>query len=188
MMLGGIRLAMVDAEAMSAAVKARSYPSLSISGATVRLRTATSAIDEPEMPAKNMLNSVTTWASPPRRCPTSVCDSRIMRCDDVGRSHQFADQQEKRDRKQRLGIDAVEKLPDHRLHADLRESRCHEHAGDQCEGNGHAHVAEQQEQDRSSGPGPRRRCHACIPRAASAIRSHNVFPGPQDPRNRVSSR
>src|SRR5882724_7128266 len=31
------------------------------------------------MPAKNMLNSVTTCASPPRKCPTSVCDSRIIR-------------------------------------------------------------------------------------------------------------
>ena len=41
---------------------------------------ATSATDEPEMPAKNMLNSVTTCARPPRRCPTSVCDSRIIRC------------------------------------------------------------------------------------------------------------
>ena len=46
----------------------------------VRLSTATSAVDEPEMPAKNMLNSVTTWARPPRRWPTSVCDSRIIRC------------------------------------------------------------------------------------------------------------
>ena len=32
------------------------------------------------MPAKNMLNSVTTCASPPRRWPTSVCDRRIIRC------------------------------------------------------------------------------------------------------------
>ncbi len=31
------------------------------------------------MPAKNMLNSVTTCASPPRRCPTNVCESRIIR-------------------------------------------------------------------------------------------------------------
>ena len=31
------------------------------------------------MPAKNMLKIVTTCARPPRRCPTSVCDSRIMR-------------------------------------------------------------------------------------------------------------
>ena len=50
-----------------------------MSRAIVRLSTATSAVDEPEMPAKNMLNSVTTWASPPRRWPTSVCDSRIIR-------------------------------------------------------------------------------------------------------------
>ena len=79
MMLGGMRLAMVDAEAISAAVNARLYPSRSISGARVRERMATSAAEEPEMPAKNMLNSVTTCARPPRKCPTSVCDSRIMR-------------------------------------------------------------------------------------------------------------
>ena len=40
---------------------------------------ATSAADEPEIPAKNMLKIVTTCASPPRRCPTSVCDSVIIR-------------------------------------------------------------------------------------------------------------
>ena len=27
-----------------------------------------------------MLKSVTTCANPPRRCPTSVCDNRIIRC------------------------------------------------------------------------------------------------------------
>ena len=32
------------------------------------------------MPAKNMLNTVTTCASPPRKCPTSVCARLIMRC------------------------------------------------------------------------------------------------------------
>ncbi len=31
------------------------------------------------MPAKNMLNNVTTCASPPRRWPTMVCARRIMR-------------------------------------------------------------------------------------------------------------
>src|SRR2546425_481633 len=46
MMLGGIRFAIVDAEAMSAAVNARSYPSLAMSCAMVRLNTATSATDE----------------------------------------------------------------------------------------------------------------------------------------------
>ena len=40
---------------------------------------ATSAADEPEMPAKNMLKTVTTCARPPRRWPTIVCDSVIMR-------------------------------------------------------------------------------------------------------------
>jgi hypothetical protein len=45
----------------------------------VRVSTATSAADEPEMPAKNMLNSVTTWARPPRQWPTMVCDKAIMR-------------------------------------------------------------------------------------------------------------
>ena len=48
--------------------------------AIVRDSTATSAVDDPEMPAKNMLNSVTTCASPPRRWPTSVCDRWIIRC------------------------------------------------------------------------------------------------------------
>jgi hypothetical protein len=38
----------------------------------VRLSTATSAVDEPEMPAKNIENRVTTWASPPREWPTKV--------------------------------------------------------------------------------------------------------------------
>ena len=51
-----------------------------MSCAIVRLSTATSAVDEPEMPAKNMLNSVMTWARPPRKWPTSVCDSTIIRC------------------------------------------------------------------------------------------------------------
>ena len=50
-----------------------------MSCAMVRLNTATSAVDEPEIPAKNMLNNVMTWASPPRKWPTSVCDSTIMR-------------------------------------------------------------------------------------------------------------
>ena len=79
MIEGGIRLAIVEAEAISAAVNARSYRSLSISGATVRLSTATSAADEPEIPAKNMLKTVTTCARPPRRCPTSTWARRIMR-------------------------------------------------------------------------------------------------------------
>ena len=45
----------------------------------MRVSTATSAADDPEMPAKNMLNNVTTCARPPRQWPTMVCDSAIMR-------------------------------------------------------------------------------------------------------------
>ncbi len=45
----------------------------------VRLSTATSAEDEPDMPEKNMLNTVVTCARPPRTCPTSACDNSAMR-------------------------------------------------------------------------------------------------------------
>ena len=111
MMLGGIRLAMVAAEAISAAVKAAVVAfALHFRCRASATSTATSAADEPEMPAKNMLKIVTTCARPPRRWPTSVCDSRIMRDGDVGRRHQVADQQEERHREQRLDIHAVEEL------------------------------------------------------------------------------
>ena len=75
------------------------------------------------MPAKNMLNRVTTWARPPRKWPTRVCASRDHALGDVGRGHQLADQQEERHGQQRLGVDAVEHLADHRLQADRREAR-----------------------------------------------------------------
>jgi hypothetical protein len=45
----------------------------------VRLSTATSAEVEPDMPEKNMLNTATTWPSPPRIWPTSACDRLAMR-------------------------------------------------------------------------------------------------------------
>ena len=58
-----------------------------------------------------------------REPAAQVPDQRLRQPDhpgrDVGRRHQLADQQEERHREQRLGIDAVEELPDHRLHADL---------------------------------------------------------------------
>ena len=46
--------------------------------AIVRLSTATSAEDEPDMPEKNMLNTVVTWARPPRMWPTSAWT--VRRC------------------------------------------------------------------------------------------------------------
>ena len=67
---------------------------------------------------------------------------------DVRRRHQLADQEEERHRQQDLGIDAVEHLADHRLHADRRQAAGHQHAGHQREGDRHAHVAEDQEQGR----------------------------------------
>ena len=62
------------------------------------------------MPAKNMLKIVTTCARPPRTCPTSVCDSLIMRAVTLADGHQVADQEEERHRHQRLDVHAVEEL------------------------------------------------------------------------------
>ena len=47
----------------------------------------------------------------------------------VGRRHQLPDEKEKRDGKQRLGINTVKELTDHRLHADLRKTRRDQHPG-----------------------------------------------------------
>jgi hypothetical protein len=47
--------------------------------AIVRDSTATSADDDPDMPEKNMLNTVVTCASPPRTWPTRACDNSAMR-------------------------------------------------------------------------------------------------------------
>ncbi len=45
----------------------------------VRLSTATSAEDDPDMPEKNMLNTVVTCARPPRIWPTSAWLSSAIR-------------------------------------------------------------------------------------------------------------
>jgi hypothetical protein len=118
-----------------------------MSRAMVRLSTATSATDEPEIPAKNMLNSVTTCARPPRRWPTSVCDSRIMR---VATSEDAISSPTSR--KNGTASSVSESMPwnscpiiDCMLTA---SSPWHEHAGDEREHDRHAHVAEAQEQQR----------------------------------------
>ena len=86
---------------------------------------------------------------------------------DIRRGHQFADQEEKRHRQQDFGVDAVEHLPDHRLHADRGEHAGGEHAGHQCEGDGYAHITEgdkqegHQQQDRTV-------THFTIPAKSSA--------------------
>ena len=67
---------------------------------------------------------------------------------DVGASygHQFANQQEERNRHQGFGIDAVEQLRHHRLQADGCERGADQYAGDECEGDGYAEIAEGEEQ------------------------------------------
>src|ERR1700742_909479 len=76
---GGTSAAMVEAAAISAAVNSGRYPSCAIGFAMVRDSTATSADDDPDIPEKNIENTVVTCASPPRTWPTSACDSSAIR-------------------------------------------------------------------------------------------------------------
>jgi hypothetical protein len=62
-----------------------------------------------------MLKTTTTCDSPPLMCPTSDSDK-------------LADQQEKWNRQQRLGIDAVENLLDDRRQRNVGQRRPDEHA------------------------------------------------------------
>src|ERR1700757_2883454 len=78
-MLGGTSAAMVEAAAMSAAMNGGSYPSFFIGPPSARLITATSAVVDPDISEKNMLNTVTTCDRPPRIWPTSASDRLTMR-------------------------------------------------------------------------------------------------------------
>src|SRR5215471_5418595 len=78
-MLGGTSAAMVEAAAISAAMNDGSYPSCFIGPPSARLITATSAVVEPDISEKNMLNTVTTCERPPRICPTSAIDRLASR-------------------------------------------------------------------------------------------------------------
>src|SRR5882724_10274247 len=78
-MLGGTRAAMVEAEAMIAAIKAGLYPSRFIGPPSARLMTATSAVVDPDISEKNMLKTTTTCDSPPLICPTSDSDRLAIR-------------------------------------------------------------------------------------------------------------
>src|SRR6201996_3215697 len=78
-MLGGTSAAMVDADAMIAAMKAGSYPSRFIGPPSARLITATSAVVDPDISEKNMLNTTTNCDSPPLICPTSDSDRLAIR-------------------------------------------------------------------------------------------------------------
>src|SRR5499426_3704974 len=78
-MLGGTSAAMVEAAAIIAAIKGGLYPSRFIGPPKARLITATSAVVEPDISEKNMLNTVTTWDSPPRIWPTNAIDKLATR-------------------------------------------------------------------------------------------------------------
>src|ERR1700682_5507785 len=73
-MLGGTSAAIVDADAMIAAMKGGLYPSFFIGPPSARLMTATSAVVDPDISEKNMLKTVTTCDRPPRICPTRASD------------------------------------------------------------------------------------------------------------------
>src|SRR6202011_3675898 len=78
-MLGGTSAAMVEAEAMIAAMKAGVYPSRFIGPPSARLMTATSAVVDPDISEKNMLKTTTTCDNPPLIWPTSDNDRLAMR-------------------------------------------------------------------------------------------------------------
>src|SRR6185312_12450547 len=77
--LGGTSAAMVEAEAMIAAMKADSYPSFRIGPPSARLITATSAVVEPDISEKNIENTTTTCDNPPLICPTSDTERLAIR-------------------------------------------------------------------------------------------------------------
>ena len=61
---------MVEEAAVTAAVKSLGYPRSIMAGIRTPPTAAVSAIDEPEMPAKSMLVTTLTAASPPWMWPT----------------------------------------------------------------------------------------------------------------------
>ena len=67
MMLGGIITPITDEQAVSATEKLESYPCFFMAGIINEPIPAASAVEEPEIPAKSMLTTTFTWASPPGR-------------------------------------------------------------------------------------------------------------------------
>ena len=64
---------------MIAAIKGGLYPSFFIGPPSARLITATSAVVDPDISEKNMLNTVTTWERPPRTWPTKASERLTTR-------------------------------------------------------------------------------------------------------------
>ena len=83
---------------------------------------------------------------PPAQVPHQRLGESDHAMSHVGRRHQLADEEEEGDGQERLGVDAMEQLADHRLEADRSERRRRQHARDDRERHGHTHVTQQQEQ------------------------------------------
>jgi len=70
--LGGIRIPMVEEVALIATEYSLSYPALFIVGIRMEPNPEASATEEPDTPAKIILPTIDTEASPPLQCPTSM--------------------------------------------------------------------------------------------------------------------
>ncbi len=78
-MEGGMMTPITDEHAVTATAKEGVKPSFFICGIRSEPMPAASAVELPEMPAKNIETTTLTWPSPPGRWPTSPRDSRISR-------------------------------------------------------------------------------------------------------------
>ena len=79
MMLGGMMGPMIEDAAVTAAANRRVYPSRSMAGIRIEPRAEVSATAEPLKPANMMEDRMFTWASPPRRWPTTAFANRTRR-------------------------------------------------------------------------------------------------------------
>ena len=159
-MLGGTSAAMVEAEAMIAAMKAglvafplhraaqRAAHHGDVGGGRARHFREEHREHDHDLrePAPDM----------PDQGQRQVGDSHH----DVGRTHEFADQEEERNRQQRLGIHAVKDLLDDRGERDIGKHRADENPGHQRERHRHAEIAEEQEAERHQAENDGR-AHGC---------------------------
>ena len=79
MMLGGMMGPMIEDAAVTAAANRRVYPSFSMAGIRIEPSAEVSATAEPLKPANMMEDRMFTWASPPRRWPTTAFANRTSR-------------------------------------------------------------------------------------------------------------
>ena len=76
---GGMITPITDEQAVTATAKEDEKPSFFICGMSREPMPAASAVELPEMPAKNIETTTLTCPRPPGRCPTSARASRIRR-------------------------------------------------------------------------------------------------------------